>query len=96
MKAAALQVTAAAAGPARPLPLLCRHPPLRPQETTFVMIKPDGVQRNLIAPILDRFLAKVRAAGRRHYCRTDKTAPGCSQLPPCSALAALQLAVPPD
>ncbi|KAI7844367.1 hypothetical protein COHA_002165 [Chlorella ohadii] len=27
-------------------------------ETTFVMIKPDGVQRNLIAPILDRFLAK--------------------------------------
>ncbi|KAL4513208.1 hypothetical protein Ndes2526B_g02033 [Nannochloris sp. 'desiccata'] len=27
-------------------------------ETTFIMIKPDGVQRNLIAPILDRFLAK--------------------------------------
>ena len=24
------------------------------------MIKPDGVQRNLIAPILERFLAKVR------------------------------------
>lgn len=25
-----------------------------------MMIKPDGVQRNLIAPILDRFLAKAR------------------------------------
>jgi nucleoside-diphosphate kinase len=27
-------------------------------QTTFVMIKPDGVQRNLIAPILERFLSK--------------------------------------
>lgn len=26
---------------------------------TFVMIKPDGVARNLIAPILDRFVQKV-------------------------------------
>lgn len=31
-----------------------------PQERTYIMIKPDGVQRNLIAPILERFLAKVR------------------------------------
>ena len=35
-------------------------PLLAVQETTYVMIKPDGVQRNLIATILDRFLAKVR------------------------------------
>eukprot|EP00887_Chlorella_sp_A99_P001012 scaffold5.g1012.t1 len=27
-------------------------------QTTYVMIKPDGVQRNLIAPILERFLSK--------------------------------------
>ncbi|KAK2077652.1 Nucleoside diphosphate kinase 1 [Prototheca wickerhamii] len=27
-------------------------------ETTYVMIKPDGVQRGLVAPILDRFLSK--------------------------------------
>lgn len=27
-------------------------------QTTYVMIKPDGVQRGLIAPILDRFLQK--------------------------------------
>ncbi|EFN57706.1 hypothetical protein CHLNCDRAFT_30376 [Chlorella variabilis] len=27
-------------------------------ERTYIMIKPDGVQRNLIAPILERFLAK--------------------------------------
>ena len=27
-------------------------------QTTYVMIKPDGVQRNLIAPILERFIAK--------------------------------------
>jgi nucleoside-diphosphate kinase len=32
-------------------------------QTTFIMIKPDGVQRNLIAPILDRFLSKVSPAG---------------------------------
>ena len=25
------------------------------------MIKPDGVQRGLVAPILDRFLSKVRS-----------------------------------
>ncbi|KAL6782871.1 FAP103 [Auxenochlorella protothecoides x Auxenochlorella symbiontica] len=27
-------------------------------ETTYVMIKPDGVQRGLVAPILERFLSK--------------------------------------
>ena len=27
-------------------------------QTTFIMIKPDGVQRNLIVPILDRFVSK--------------------------------------
>ncbi len=34
-------------------------------EQSFVMIKPDGVQRGLIAPILDRFLSKVLS---RHVC----------------------------
>ena len=27
-------------------------------QTTYVMIKPDGVQRNLVAPIIERFVAK--------------------------------------
>lgn len=27
-------------------------------QTTYVMIKPDGVQRGLVAPILDRFVSK--------------------------------------
>ena len=30
-----------------------------------MMIKPDGVQRNLIATILDRFLAKVRSLAQQ-------------------------------
>ena len=34
--------------------------PPAPAQTTFVMIKPDGVQRGLITPILARFLEKVR------------------------------------
>lgn len=27
-------------------------------QTTYVMIKPDGVQRNLVAPIVERFVSK--------------------------------------
>lgn len=41
-----------------------------------MMIKPDGVQRNLIAPILDRFLAKV-PRGPLGLCLRSRAVPGC-------------------
>ena len=48
-----------------PLTLLLALGLVQATETTYVMIKPDGVQRGLISPILDRFLSKVPRAPLR-------------------------------
>jgi nucleoside-diphosphate kinase len=39
-----------------------------PRERTFIMIKPDGVQRNLVAKIIERFEQKgFKLVGRLQH-----------------------------